>query len=290
MINPMPSHRRMAAAVFVAATSLVTSACFQSSGADARSGPLAEANAQPSPWPSAMVVLGHSGVNGEGTPGNPLDNSWAAGSNPDVDSVYLRILQRQPAIDGHATNLAQSGATVADVELQVAQALELDPAPELAIVQVVDNDMACPATQGDYAAFRNDLAELLSRISNGLPNARVFIPTFYAEPSSYIASLTKSQRQAVGGEGPCAIVASDGSTNRVELRRLEAIIEGYDAAIIDACKSTARCAHDNGAFERTRLRPGDIAEDLSHLSIQGHALAAKVAWRQLRRAGVLPAR
>ena len=49
MINPMPSHRRMAAAVFVAATSLATSACFQSSGADARPGPLAESDAQPNP-------------------------------------------------------------------------------------------------------------------------------------------------------------------------------------------------------------------------------------------------
>jgi hypothetical protein len=235
-----------------------------------------------------MAVLGHSGVNGEGTPGNPLDNSWASGSNPDVQSVYLRILRHEPAIEGNVANLAQTGATIADVELQADQALELDPAPDLVIVQVVDNDMACPASRRDYAEFRGALSHLLRRLSNGLPDARLFIPTFYADPASYITSLTKAQRAAVGGEGPCAIIAPDGSTNRSELRRLQAIIAGYDTAIIGACHAVPRCASDDGAFERTRLRRGDIAADLNHLSIQGNAHAALVAWRALRRAGVLP--
>ncbi len=241
-----------------------------------------------SAWPRSMVVLGHSGVNGEGTPGNPADNSWAGGSSPEVDSVYLRILKHEPAIQDQVTNLAQSGATVADVGGQADTALALDPAPDLVVVQVVDNDMACPATEADVDLFRDDLTALLARLSDGMPDARIFIPTFYAEPASYIQSLNPEQRVTVGGEGPCAIVTTDGTPNRTELRRLEAIVEEYDAAIMAACEATDRCWHDGGAFERTRLRRGEIGDDLSHLSIAGNAHAAAVAWRAMRAAGVLP--
>ena len=40
------------------------------------------------------------------------ENSWATGTNPAVDSVYLRILARNPKIRGHNVNLAQDSATV----------------------------------------------------------------------------------------------------------------------------------------------------------------------------------
>jgi len=290
----MNAHRGATRHRILARTALATvlllaplaSACSSASaGADDTASPTADRESR---WPRSMVVLGHSGVNGEGTPGNPLDNSWASGSNPQVDSVYLRILDHEPDLEGHVTNLAESGATVADVHEQLDAALEMTPSPELVVVQVVDNDMACPATQADVDTFQGDLAALLSRLSDGMPAARVFIPTFYAEPASYIQSLTPEQRVLVGGEGPCAIVAPDGTPNRTELRRLEAIVERYDEAIMSACDATDRCWHDNGAFERTRLHRGDIADDLSHLSIGGHAHAADVAWRSMRSAGILP--
>ena len=37
-------------------------------------------------------------------------NSWATGTNPKVDSVYLTILAHNPAIKGHNSNYAEAGA------------------------------------------------------------------------------------------------------------------------------------------------------------------------------------
>lgn len=288
-VHLAPTHHRAVTRTVTAAVLLLSplpSACSSAdAGADAAT---SSTTAQANHWPRSMVVLGHSGVNGEGTPGTPLENSWASGSNPDVDSIYLRMVEHEPALEGHVVNLAEGGATLPDVDRQADEALELDPAPDLVIVQVVDNDMACPVTQAEVDTFQSDLSALLGRLVDGLPGARVFIPTFYAEPASYIQSLTPEQRVLVGDEGPCAIVAPNGKPNRTELRRLEAIVDKYDAAIMAACASTTRCWHDGGAFERTRLHRGDIGADLSHLSIEGNAHAAAVAWRAMRKAGIRP--
>src|SRR5690349_2388803 len=71
-------------------------------------------------YPSSMVVIGHSGNTGQATdPDDPeaevRENAWATGTNPEVRSVYSRILERNPAIEGRAENLAQGGATNAEL-------------------------------------------------------------------------------------------------------------------------------------------------------------------------------
>jgi hypothetical protein len=52
-------------------------------------------------YPSSVAVLGHSNATGEGSdPAQPhaviRANSWATGTNPAVNSVYLRILAKTP--------------------------------------------------------------------------------------------------------------------------------------------------------------------------------------------------
>src|SRR4051794_10337701 len=45
--------------------------------------------------PSGVIAIGHSGLTGEGTaePERPaLENSWATGTNPSVNSIYRRLL------------------------------------------------------------------------------------------------------------------------------------------------------------------------------------------------------
>ena len=71
-------------------------------------------------YPRSMAVLGHSNATGEDSdPAQPhaviRANSWATGTNPAVNSVYLRILANNPAIKSHDFNLAQPSATVDDL-------------------------------------------------------------------------------------------------------------------------------------------------------------------------------
>src|SRR3954471_2195378 len=70
-----------------------------------------------STYPKAMVVLGHSRATGFGSdpaaPGaDAVGNSWATGDTPAVDSISLRLLSLDPAIKGHAGNVAVAGSDV----------------------------------------------------------------------------------------------------------------------------------------------------------------------------------
>lgn len=280
-------------------TALLAGGCT-GSGADsdadssAPSSPESSTSAQPyTGYPDSIAALGHSGINGESSGEQPfigtVADSWATGSTPEVNSVYARILARHPAIERNVDNLATSAATIPDVHTQVDELFKLDPAPELVIVQVVDADMACPATTADYQQFETDLTALLQRIADGLPEARVFIPSYYADPASYVEALTRSERRQVGGTGPCAIIDRDGRADAAELARLQGIIVGYNEAIEAACAAADRCTYDSGAFTRVRLQREDIGGDLEHISTAGHAEAAATAWKALRSAGLIPA-
>ena len=66
-------------------------------------------------YPDSIAALGHSLITGEGT-GEESDwkaSSWATGANPKVNSVYLRLREVNPAIEGHAQNLGTGGADLA---------------------------------------------------------------------------------------------------------------------------------------------------------------------------------
>src|SRR4051812_45525456 len=72
-------------------------------------------------WPSSMAAIGHSGLTGYGSERLNADtrgNSWATGDNPDVDSVYQRILAENPAMQGHVVNIAQDGSDVVSLLAQ----------------------------------------------------------------------------------------------------------------------------------------------------------------------------
>lgn len=65
-----------------------------------------------SPYPDSIVVLGHSGATGANSDNRGLDvkaNSWATGTNPEVNSIYLRVLELNPNVEGHNVNVALDG-------------------------------------------------------------------------------------------------------------------------------------------------------------------------------------
>src|SRR5262245_171295 len=80
-------------------------------------------------YPSSMDALGGSvslGFN-TGCPDPWLDcpeNSWATGTNPQVDSVYLRLVALNPQLRGNTFNDAASGTTMADLDAQAHRAVQ----------------------------------------------------------------------------------------------------------------------------------------------------------------------
>jgi hypothetical protein len=301
MTKPLHLPGPAAVAGIVLSLVLVGSGCSGSeSGTDAGGDPAtspqtsAPPTAQPyTGYPDSIAVLGHSGATGEGSGGDPgvevRENSWATGTNRDVNSVYLRILQHNEAIKGHAYNLAQGGANLSVINAQAEAAVELDPAPELVLVQAIDNDLVCPAGDPELQMFEDELTQLLTTLSEGLPGSRFFLTTQDSSaPSKEAATLSREERQQSGGTGPCAIFDSDGRVVPAEVRRLEEIIARYTDRLSEVCDRFERCYHDPAVFEFVAKREFRTP-DLNHDSVAGLANNADVAWSALRQGGLVPA-
>ena len=245
-------------------------------------------------YPSSIAVLGHSFATGEDSdPKNPgadaPENSWATGTNPKVNSVYSRILAENPAIEGCNTNLAEGGATVEDMLLQAQDAVDLNPVPELILIVAADNDIVCPAGPSDYADFRSRFSEVLSTLAEGAPKSQIFVVSQFGSVTHYVTLLTKEEAQSQGGgSDPCDIWDFDGNIVPKEVARLDDIIQGYEAQLEQACKGIRQCTYDGGAFSAVVDKRSYLASDLRHLSIEGHAKAAEVAWGALQRVGLVP--
>ncbi|MGZ5400438.1 MAG: hypothetical protein ACXWDM_10535, partial [Nocardioides sp.] len=179
-----------------------------------------------------------------------------------------------------------------------AQAQELatvQPPPELVLIQTIDNDIACPASEDDYRSFGDDLERVLDTLEETAPTARVFVVTQFGSPETYAEAMTREQRigngQLMGAPAPCAFLDADGKVVPKELRRLEGIITSYEEELGEVCEQHELCSWDRGALSHAVERPQDINDqDLAHFSISGHAHVAAVAWAALREEGLLSAR
>src|SRR4051812_38957436 len=243
-------------------------------------------------YPSSIAVLAHSGATGEtsdpGRPGQEVrSNSWATGTNPAVNSLYLRILAKNPKIEGHNVNLAHGSATVQDLVAMSKQLVAMTPKPELVVIQIMDADMACPATKSDYARFRTTFTSALKVLAVGAPDSSFFVVSQFGSPSN-LGFLSPAERKSLGGTGPCAFLNPRGRLVPRELARLERIIHGYETQLRVACTGIRQCRYDGGAFGRIIDKRAYWSSDLNHFSVKGHAKAAAVAWAALQRAGLVP--
>ena len=241
-------------------------------------------------YPSSIAAIGHSDTNGSGVKGprtNWVHSSWVTGDSAAVQSIYSRILARNPAIRGNKFNLAISGADAASMLLQAKKAVGLKPTPELVVVQGIDNDISCDTSS--HKPFQVAFARVLEALATGLPDARIFVVSQFGSPGSRAMALTLKQRIRIGGgSGPCYFIDANGAIRPKQLAYLEAVINRYEAAVATACKAVASCRYDGGAFGRVVDRREWISDDLNHFSLEGNAKAAAVAWTALKRVGFIP--
>jgi hypothetical protein len=241
-------------------------------------------------YPNSIVVLGHSGATGyDSDPSSPStdapQNSWATGDNPAVNSIYLRLLAVNPAIEGHATNVAESGSQVAALSGQIDEALATTPPPELFLIQSVDNDMRCDGTDDtNYAPFGRQFAAALQQIVDGAPQARILVvssPWATAENYAEVVSETDAGRAANTGNGPCDSFDAEGRLQPEHLAYLETVAANYFEQLSTSCANIPNCLYDGGALHQMPITAADITPDRNHLSISGQSKQAAVEWEVL---------
>jgi hypothetical protein len=246
-------------------------------------------------YPNSIAVIGHSGSTGENSdPDQPgvevRENSWATGTNPDVNSVYLRILARNPAIEGHNLSYSEGGASIGMVAAQADRLLANDPHTHLILIQVMDNDMTCPLDRAALSDFRTQLTATLRKLARGAPNASQFVVSQFGSVPTSAKAFSRRERALWGGTapGPCAPATPTGRVVPKKVARLEKAIHAYEATLEAACNKVRQCTYDGGALGRIVDRREHFSSDLSHLSVNGHAKAAAVTWTAMHRTHVLP--
>jgi hypothetical protein len=241
-------------------------------------------------YPDSIAALGHSLITGEGT-GEESDwkaNSWATGTNPKVNSVYLRLRQVNPAIEGNVYNLGSGGADLAALTEQAETLSQLQPQPELVIIATLDGDITCPASADDFATYGAGLKKLLNSLSEQMPASRFFITTQTSTPSHDAQIYSPEERARSGGTGPCAFLDPKGSLVPKELKRLETAIAGYKAQVGAACAEVDRC-HTDQSGNGWSLKRSDLSDDLNHMNLSGQARWAEHEWTLLEAAHLVPA-
>lgn len=285
----------------VAAVAVLTSGCSGEPRAESEAGSPTSTSSPSRPAQArepahtenfdSIAVLGHSGATGTLT--DPTDyrrdarqNSWATGENPEVRSLYLRLLETHPALQGHNYNEAVNGSSVEDLLAQFDYLLdEADPLPDLVIIETIDNDMRCDGSDPDsYAPYAVSLDRTLSRIEQRIPGVQFFIVSQSVTVKRWTA-WAAHHRPLVrdnSGTGPCDVFDENGKPRPAGMRSMQRIVDSYWERIETVCAAHPDCYTDGAAEQRTfRITDRDVAIDLNHPSIAGHRKFAAIAWQAL---------
>ena len=242
--------------------------------------------------PGGIVVIGHSGATGYNSnlshPGEDFKaNSWATGSNPDVDSIYLRSLATDPTVEGKAWNYAISGSEVTSLLAQAKRVVTTNPTADLVLVQSIDNDIRCDGTDSEnYEPYRASLTKVVDTLTQGMPEARIFFVSQWADVKTYDRVAFSVNPDHLTGTGPCDTV--DPKTKKIVPARetyLQRIVDDYFGIVTEVCARYPTCKTDAGANQDMDLVADDLTTDMDHLSVAGQAKMAALEWKALSASG-----
>jgi hypothetical protein len=249
-------------------------------------------SASPDPTPVAtgplagVIAIGHSGLTGEGTGGQyeaVPENSWATGTNPEVNSVYARLTEVRPENAGQVANTAAGGASSNTLVPQARLALQTVPLPTLVIISTIDNDIRCDGTDDDHIPqLGQDVADVLELIGTASPDSTILIVGQLGRPSveymNELAGRDPSVVAPLSGSGVCDFYDADGNLVEESFATLTGIIEGYEAEEARVCETVPHCYTDGGVRAAYVDKLENFGPDWAHLNVQGQAAEAELIW------------
>jgi len=238
--------------------------------------------------PVGVVAFGHSGLTGENSdPDHPREpapeNSWATGTNPEVDSIYQRMIERDPATEGHVANTAEGGSPSDDLVDQAEEALAEVPNPQLVIIQTIDSDIRCDGTDPDHVAdFGDNVSAALDVVSTAAPDARILVMGQWGRPDpGFIAQLVDAvpeQQDVLTGTGMCDFYSPNGQLALAHFDALTGIIEAYEAEQARVCAQVPHCQATADVTTTYQDRLSSFSSDYAHLNVEGLHRVAELIW------------
>ncbi|MER6788292.1 SGNH/GDSL hydrolase family protein [Streptomyces sp. NPDC000658] len=257
------------------------------SGARARH---AKPSASPTPlWdssPSSVAAVGDSITRGFDACTVLADCpqvSWATGDSADVKSLAVRLLGPAKAAT-HSWNHAATGARMADVPAQMAQAV-LEK-PQLVTVMAGANDAcrASTAAMTPVADFRAQFADALRTLRRALPKTQVYVSSVPNLKRLWSQGRTNALGKQIWKLGICPSMLGDADAldSAATLRRdtVQKRVEDYNSVLKEVCAKDVRCRFDGGAVYDFRFGTDQLSHwDWFHPSKDGQARLAELAYR-----------
>ena len=215
--------------------------------------------------------------------------SWATGTDESVDSLARQLLGPEADLADRAWNLAESGATVADLPAQAAAAAT--HAPDLITILIGAND-ACADEVADMTAtadFRAAFTEALGIIRELQPETEVYVASvpdlmhLWEEGSG---SLMARAVWRIADICP-TMLRNAGDRDEATAGRRAAVrerVEEYNAVLEEECGRDPLCRYDGGAVFEYPFTSRHISDwDWFHPSRAGQSELAALAYERITR-------
>jgi hypothetical protein len=235
-----------------------------------------------------IAALGHSALTGENSDPHhlgvlALQNSWATGTNPAVDSIYQRLAAADPAFRGHAVNEAFGGATASTLVRQATKVLRDEPNPRLVIVQIIGTDIGCGGSnRKNYPVFGRQVKAALDLIARKAPHATILLVSQAGRPLQIAKAIigTPGVPQWSGSDF-CSAFDPNRKLDMKHIKKLTGIIEGYESELAKVCAAVPNCHTDNRRALQFKVRASYYNYpnfDWHHFNVPGLAALAKFMW------------
>ena len=240
------------------------------------------------PIPSSMSSLGDSITRAFNACGWYVDcpsRSWSTGDYGSVNSHYLRIRAKNPAINGRNYNDSRSGAKMTALNGQAQTAVSRGV--QYVTIELGAND-ACTSTEAGMTAvttYRAQLDAALNTLKTGLPNAAVFIASVPdIKRLWFIGKDNSSARYAWSQFGICqSMLANPQSTAQADVdrrNRVQQRVRDYNTQISQACTAYGvNCKFDGNAVFNYQFVLSQVSGwDYFHPNTTGQQVLASVTY------------
>jgi hypothetical protein len=233
--------------------------------------------------PVGIIAIGHSGLTGQGagaTDESASEASWATGTLPEVDSIYMRLVADVPETKGQVANTAIGGAEASALIMQATSALARVPAPRLAIAQTLDNDIRCDGS--NVADVGASLADALRTVHDASPKTVILVLKQPGRPSvasiERIVAADPTQVQGFTSGDECSFFDADAKIQRNGIKKLNDVIDAYEAEMARVCGLIPHCFTDGGIGRAWVDDLAHLSGDYVHYNVAGQAKEAAKIW------------
>ncbi|MGK5531271.1 SGNH/GDSL hydrolase family protein [Streptomyces sp. URMC 129] len=290
----MPVSRRTLALPIaaVAALAACTSSSTTTSEPDRTAGAVPSAEVTPA-WdtsPASMAAIGDSitrAFDACSLLSDCPEASWATGTDTEVDSLARQLLGDPETIADRTWNLAETGATVADIPAQARQAVA--HSPELVTVLIGAND-ACAqdvASMTSVADFEAHLRAALDLIREELPETEVYVSSVPDLLRLWSEGSDSTMARAVWQLADIcpSLLAGAGDDSAAATERRAAVderVREYNATLEAVCAEDPLCRYDGGAVFAYDFGSRHLSDwDWFHPSREGQAELAALAYERI---------